>query len=198
MTNYLGSDEKRALLASRPELPDSLDRLRADLARLGDAEPLHQLLYTYCQSWLAADLLAKADRMSMACSLELRTPFLDWRLVEWAARAPTRAKVGPDERGRLVTKRILRRWAARHLPASILARPKRGFPVPVYEWLGGALRPFVEDLLAPPAARLCGWLEPAALRRALSRGLAPEASMLERHRLANLLVLEVWMRRWLP
>lgn len=197
MTNYWTSAEKRALLRSRPELPDSFDRLRADLARLGDAEPLHQLLYLYCQGWLAADLLAKADRMSMACSLELRTPFLDWRLVEWAARAPVRAKVGRDESGRLVTKRVLRRWARAHLPPSILARPKRGFPVPVYDWLAGPLRGFVLDHLLGRDARLSAWLEPAALRAVVERGLAPDAATIERHRVANLLVLELWMRRWL-
>lgn len=197
MTNYLSSAEKRALLASRPELPDSLDRLRADLARLGAAEPLHQLLYVYCQSWLAADLLAKADRMSMACSLELRTPFLDWRLVEWSARAPARAKVGPDERGHLVTKWVLRRWARAHLPASIVERPKRGFPVPVYEWLAGPLRGFALDHLLGRDARAGAWLEAGALRGAVERGLAASATTLERHRVANLLVLELWMRRWL-
>ena len=69
-------------------MADSLDVLKRDLARVRDPLPLHQSLYLYCQNWLVEDLLMKADKMTMAASLELRTPFLDHRIVEWGRRVP--------------------------------------------------------------------------------------------------------------
>lgn len=196
ITHYLDSDEKRALLGPGAAHRDSLDVVREPLARAAAAEPLQRMLYAWCQSWLAEDLLAKADRMSMATSLELRVPFLDVRLVEWAARAPRAMKVGRDGAGPLVTKRALRRFARGLLPPRILERRKRGFPVPAYAWLSGPLRDFAHDAIAAPGAKLRGRMDGVALDAALSAGTGPEASVVERHRLWNLLVLELWLRRW--
>ncbi len=129
MTNYMDLAAKRALLLFGGEFPDSLDIVREAIGRVGSREPLHQALYAYCQNWLVEDLLMKADKMSMTNSLELRTPFLDYRLVESAARAPSWVKVGRDAAGRYQTKRVLRRFASRHLPNQIITRPKQGLPV---------------------------------------------------------------------
>ena len=139
----------------------------------------------------------KADRMSMANSLELRTPILDYRLVEWAARAAPEVKVGPGAEG-YVTKRVLRRFASSLLPASIIERPKRGFPVPVYGWLSGSLAGWARDLLTGSAARLRERFDVAELRATVERGSAPGANGADQHRLWNLLVLELWMREWMP
>ncbi len=200
MTNYMTCADKRALLAD-PErfdgLPDSLDTIRADFARVGDQPPLHQMLYSYAQGWLVEDLLMKADKMSMAASLELRTPFLDYRLAEWAARTPPRLKVGRDRDGRYQTKAVLRRLARTLLPETIVTRPKRGFPVPVYDWLPGRLRSWATDLLSGPDCRLGEWCRASALAEMLARGVAEtEARPFDRHRLWNLLILEIWMRTW--
>lgn len=196
MTNYLSSRAKQAMLRDSGSFPDSLDSLRDALERLGKQSPLHQTLYTFCQHWLVEDLLMKADRMSMACSLELRTPFLDFRLVEWAARVPASLKVGQDEDGSWANKRLLRRLAAGLLPDEILHRPKMGFPVPVYDWLKNSLRSFAHDLLSGPGCRIRQWFHSQTIETALSKGTAPEAELLDRHRLWNLLVLEQWARRW--
>jgi asparagine synthase (glutamine-hydrolysing) len=198
MTNYLSSEEKERLFGGGVRFPDSMEPLRADLRHLGSRDRLHQVLYTFCQSWLVEDLLMKADKMSMANSLELRTPFLDYRLVEWAARCPSWIKVGPNGNGELVTKRILRRFARSRLPAEILARPKQGFPVPVYDWLSGSLQSWAADLLTGPEGRLQHLFDPRAVRRSLALGSAPAGGLLDRHRLWNLLILELWMRAWKP
>src|SRR4029453_13945646 len=95
---------------------------------------MEQILCVYQQSWLVEDLLMKADKMSMATSLELRVPFLDYRLVEWANRQPGGGKIGPLGGGG-VTKRVLRRFAKGRLPQEIIDRPKKGFPIPVSGWL---------------------------------------------------------------
>ncbi|WP_349592038.1 asparagine synthase (glutamine-hydrolyzing) [Azospirillum argentinense] len=197
MTNYMTSAEKRNLLARPGDWPDSMDRVRGHIDRAGDTSALDQILYAYGHDWLVEDLLMKADKMSMARSLELRTPFLDYRLVAWAAAAPAAAKTGPDSDGVFTTKRSLRRLAAKLLPPAIVQRPKMGFPVPVYGWLAGPYRDFAHDRLADPAAPLRNWCRPEALDNALSAGTAAETDPMDRHRLWHLLVLNEWMREWL-
>ena len=198
MTNYMDNAAKRALFRGDAGFPDSLDVVRGHLARAGDRHPLDQMLYLYCQDWLVEDLLMKADRMSMATSLELRTPFLDYRLVEWAARAPLSAKLGPDDTGRWTTKRVLRDFARDRLPAEIVTRPKRGFPVPVYGWLSTTLKKYAEEMVLDPASHLATWFRAEALRELVTRGTDPGAAAHDRHRLWHLVVLEHWFRVWTP
>ncbi len=196
LTNYLSSAAKVAWMKGEVDFPDSMDRVRDAFARCASADPLHRMLYSYCQDWLVEDLLMKADKMSMAASLELRTPFLDFRLVEWAAQAPREIKVDRAGDGWL-TKAVLRGYAAARLPRAIVDRPKQGFPVPVYGWLSDRLRPWAHDLLAN-GGRLREWLNPAAIEEALRLGTATDAALMDRHRLWNLLVLELWSREWSP
>lgn len=196
MTNLWSSAEKSEMLLSAEKWPDSLDVVRTHIARLGNAEPLNQVLYSYSQDWLVEDLLMKADRMSMANSLELRTPFLDYRLVEWAGRLPVRLKAGPDDLGNYRTKEILRRYAEPRLPRAIVDRPKQGFPVPVYTWLSGRLAGWAREMLLSSEAELSNWLKPSALRHIVDAGTRSDAGSRARHRLWSLLILEIWMRRW--
>ena len=198
MTNHRSPEDKRALLRGQAELRDSLDTVRADLARAHCPDPLHQRLFVFCQSWLVEDLLMKADRMSMANSLELRVPFLDHRLVEWAARAPSQIKVGKRADGQYETKRILRRFAEGRLPPDVINRPKMGFPVPLYDWLTGRLTSWAHDLLASSDTQVCRWLEPDAVRRQLEHGTSPDSSLMDRHLLWDLLIFELWSREWQP
>lgn len=195
MTNYATSDEKREWLRHSGDYPDSHDRMRAALDKLGPQEPLNQALYVYCQDWLVEDLLMKADRMSMGASIELRTPFLDYRLVEWAWQLPTRLKVGFDG-DRYKTKLILRRYAESRLPQSIIERPKLGFPVPVYDWLSGDLQKWARELLGADA-RVRRWINDEAVDSFLAIGTAESSDGSARHRLWILIVLELWMQRWL-
>jgi asparagine synthase (glutamine-hydrolysing) len=196
MTNYTDSAAKQALFREPIAERDSADVLRQHVRRAAGQHPLNQMLYLYSQDWLAEDLLMKADRMSMANSLELRTPFLDYRLVEWAAQAPICAKVGRDGDGQWWTKRVLRLFAADRLPPEIIRRPKRGFPVPVYDWLAGSLKTFARDLLLSHDARLGRWFRSEVIRTYVDRGTSVEAATHDRHRLWHLIVLEYWMRAW--
>ena len=198
MTNYMTSDVKRALFQGPSDYRDSLDVVRGHLTRAGAQHPLNQMLYSYCQDWLVEDLLMKADRMSMANSLELRTPFLDYRLVEWAAHAPIAAKIGHDSAGRSQTKRVLRQFAREILPAEVITRPKQGFPVPVYGWLAGPLKALAAELTTGRDSRIRDWFVPAAVHRLFESGTAIDAPMHDRHRLWNMMVLEYWLRAWDP
>ena len=91
--------------------------------------------------YMTDDVLVKVDRMSMAHSLEVRSPLLDHRIIEFSAKLPTRLKV--SARG---GKQLLRSLAARRLPREILNQPKRGFSIPAARWLRNELRPLAESL----------------------------------------------------
>jgi asparagine synthase (glutamine-hydrolysing) len=196
MTNYMTSVEKRSLYGrTRSEFGDSMDVLRRDAIRMDTRDPLRHSLFMFCQSWLVEDLLMKADKMTMANSIELRVPFLDYRLVEWAALAPSWVKVGRNEHGKLETKRVLREFARRRLPHSILTRPKQGFPVPVYEWLKGDLRPWVEAKLLSRGNWINRFFDHITLEATVRSW--QQGGARDQHRIWNLLVLQIWAEKWI-
>jgi asparagine synthase (glutamine-hydrolysing) len=140
--------------------------------------------------WLADDLLAKMDKMSMAASVEARVPLLDRPLVEWALR------LGPEHKVRgLEGKVLLKRLARELLPAEVVDRPKVGFTVPLSPWFRGPLRELLADTLLAPRCLERGWYEPAVLRAAVDdhlRGRRDRA-----RELWTLLTLELWHRAWI-
>ncbi len=197
MTSLFDSATKRELLKTGTRFPDSMAIVQQEAMNAHSRQPLHQALYIYCQSWLVEDLLMKADRMTMANSIELRVPFLDYRLVEWAARTPTWVKVNQTCAG-YVTKWVLREFARQHLPTEIIQRPKQGFPVPVYDWLGTRLKVWATDLLCSKKARIYDWLDHKKVQALLVQGVENDCPMPLRHRLWQILILETWMQTWLP
>lgn len=106
------------------------------------SDALGRAQYADMHFYLPEDVLVKADRMSMAHSLEVRSPLLDYRILEYAARLPSSMKMN-TRNGKLP----LRALARRRLPESLLALPKRGFSIPAAQWLRAELAPMVEDLL---------------------------------------------------
>ena len=153
---------------------------------VAQASPLNRMLYADAKIWLPDDLLLKADKMTMANALELRVPFLDHKLVEFAAQLPDSMKL---EGG--IGKRILRRSMERILPDSILHRPKKGFPVPTDTWLRGQLKQFTrEALLASDSA--CRQYFDA---RVLEEIVAGQEAGADRHQeLWTLVIFEFWHR----
>ena len=150
------------------------------------------MLCVYQQSWLVEDLLMKADKMSMAASLELRVPFLDYRLVEWANRQPIGVKIGRVDR-RNVTKRVLRRFAKKRLPQEIIDRPKKGFPVPVRQWLqDDGFSSWVVEHLLGKQARLKYFFQPEEMAGQLRRAATGDLKAADKSWL--LIVLETWLR----
>src|SRR5213076_1122848 len=102
-----------------------------------------EALSFYLGRYLADDILVKADRASMAASLELRAPFLDTHVVEYTARLPWRLKLSLTR-----TKVILKDAVRGLIPDEILRRPKKGFGIPVAAWLRGPLRELLKDALS--------------------------------------------------
>lgn len=87
-------------------------------------------------TYMTDDVLMKVDRMSMAHGLECRSPFMDYRIMEFAAKLPARVKWGPDGNGKLLLRHIL----ARHIPKELIDRPKQGFTPPWERWCVGEFR----------------------------------------------------------
>jgi asparagine synthase (glutamine-hydrolysing) len=159
------------------------------LARRNGDGPLEKMLYVDTKIWLPDDLLIKADRMTMANSIELRVPFLDHKLLEFAARLPRNQKV----RGWKL-KYLLKKALADYVPREILDRRKVGFPNPSVSWLAHDLKDMVSDILLDSKSISRGYFrkeEVAALieRNSRSRRYTPEVF--------SLLVLELWHRAFI-
>jgi asparagine synthase (glutamine-hydrolysing) len=150
---------------------------------------LERLLYTDIKTYLV-ELLMKQDQMSMAASIESRVPFLDHRLVEFAARLPDEWKLSG-----LTTKRVLRVAMKGLLPESILTRPKMGFPVPFGAWAAQGWNTVMRDVLLDRRARERGILEPAAVERLIADHSAGRVQGGDH--LWSLLNLELWFRTFI-
>lgn len=145
------------------------------------------------QTWLVEDLLMKADKMSMATSLETRVPFLHLPFVEWCQRSPLRLRLAPDENGGLRTKAVLRDFVTRRLPADVLAAPKRGFPLPNFLWFGRRLRE--DGGFRPESRAIHEWIDVGGLAPLVADVFAgrPRAG----ERLWNIVMLDRWCRVYL-
>jgi len=171
-------------------LPDGSDWALEDFRRLWNdtagASLLDRLLSLNLQTYLLDDLLPKADRMSMAHGLEIRSPFLDDSLVELAFSLPPSAKL----RG-LSLKRVLKQAVSDLLPAEILYRRKHGFGVPLEHWLRNELRTFLKGRLLDPRSRLRSYLKPEVIDRLVEEHLSSTAN--HGHALWALLTLEEFL-----
>jgi asparagine synthase (glutamine-hydrolysing) len=185
MTSLGDRDRARLMYDRNGTAPYLLGVLRD-----GPADPIDRLLRADLLTYLPEDLLVKMDRATMANSLEARSPLLDHKLVEFAARLPVDRKIEGT-----TTKVLLRSIAKRLMPADHVDRPKMGFSAPIADWFRGALGDrYVELVLAPDAAS----------RSYLDQSVARE--LIEEHRagqldhdgqLWSLLMFELWARRWL-
>jgi asparagine synthase (glutamine-hydrolysing) len=153
--------------------------------RVKEADPLSRLLYVNAKTYLPGDLLVKSDRMTMANSLEVRCPFLDHELLEYAAGIPSHLKL----KG-LTTKYILKRALEGLVPAEILRRKKHGFGAPVGRWFRTRLRDYVRTILLDPRALRRGYFREAALQRLLEEHQSGKRD--HGHRLWALLTFELW------
>jgi asparagine synthase (glutamine-hydrolysing) len=153
-----------------------------------DADELvDQMLATDSELYLPGDLLAKVDIASMHYSLEARCPLLDHELMELAASAPPELKVRGREK-KVGFRAALRGW----VPDEILDRPKRGFELPIADWLRGDLGSFARDVLLDPQTRQRGLLNPSYGGDLLKRHV--EGREDHSRQIWSLLVLELWQR----
>jgi asparagine synthase (glutamine-hydrolysing) len=163
------------------------------LGRLAEGPQDNRGLERYLRAdqiyYLADDILYKADRMSMAHSLEVRPPFLDHRIVEFAATLPTGFKI----RG-LSQKFVLKELMKTDLPRSIIHRKKSGFDIPTHDWFRGKLRGLLLSTLTRETLEATGIFEPHAIQSLIRDHM--ERRINAGYQLWGLLTLFQWMKRW--
>lgn len=154
----------------------------------GAGTPADAMMLADFITYLPDDLLCKVDRTSMAVSLEVRTPLLDWRVAEFAWSLPLELKFREGE-SKYLLKNVLRRY----LPGSMVDRPKRGFGAPVSGWLKGDLRDWAGDLLASERLIADGILDPSIVTDIWRRF---EHERKWHTHLWNVLMLQSWLDHW--
>lgn len=152
-------------------------------------DPLSKMLYVDTKTWLPDDLLIKADRMTMANSVELRVPLLDHKILEFAASLQGSYKV----RG-FTTKYIAKKALSERVPREILDRKKTGFPVPYDAWMRGELKGWMCGILLDRETLARGYFRKSTIEKLLA-----DNSLSGRHsrELFSLAVLELWHRQFL-
>lgn len=189
---YPGHYFRRRLYKDPWFQPAVEDRLRASLGwalPAGIDDVLRQAIYFEATAKLAGDMLAKVDRMSMAHSIEVRSPLLDHELAEFAYSLPAAWHMDGG-RG----KSLFLRAVGDRLPAGLLTLPKRGFGVPLADWFRGPLRDMLRDHLTGPRFRQRGYTNPAFVDYLIEEHQTGRRD--NAHRLWELLMLEMWHRDW--
>jgi asparagine synthase (glutamine-hydrolysing) len=151
-------------------------------------DPLRAMLHYDYIGYLPDDILVKVDRASMAVSLEVRSPLLDRRVLEFAWSLPTNFLIGKDGNG----KKILKDLLLRHVPRKLVDRPKRGFGVPLDQWLRGPLRDWAEELISERALTEQGIFDTHKVRTLWAQHLCNWRN----HSMAlwSLLMFQAWWR----
>lgn len=203
--NVLSEEEKRRLysdnFAGAQLLQDSVEKVRAAYHEVERFEFLDQMLFVSMTQWLPEDLLIKADKMTMAHSIELRVPFLDHHMVEFVAHMPTDLKIKKIGDGYSV-KYALKKAFADSIPREVIDRQKLGFLVPYAKWFKTDMRAMLHDVLLSQSARTSGVFRPEAVESLLKAALAStgeqgnESWDPRAKKVWSLFVFELWRQRF--
>lgn len=190
MGQYLFDDREKAHMLSDGYLEhikglETTARVREHYNRIATRDPLNRALHHDFENLLPDQVLAFVDRLSMAHSVEIRPPFLDHRLIEYAATLPGSLKI----RGGRV-KHILKEALKDLLPDDLLDRPKEGFVLPINQWLQTQLDGFIAERLNPAALSKHGFFRPQSVEKILAdKSREPAASG---NRIWNILMFQIW------
>ncbi len=157
---------------------------------VADKTDLQKMQYVDMNTWLPDDLLLKADKMTMAASIELRVPFLDHRIVEFGFSLPDRFKVRMSQQ-----KYIIRNLMYGELPYNIINQKKKGFPTPLPRWFRTKLYGKVRDILLDDRCVSRGYFKPEYIRGVLRKHKDGTEDL--SRRILSLLVLELWHRKYI-
>jgi asparagine synthase (glutamine-hydrolysing) len=181
-------NEKQSLL--KRKLPGSFHALMGEMDKLPESRDLLAPLLWFDQKYyLADDILVKSDRMSMAHAVEVRPPFLDHRIVEFAATLPPGLKIRGARQ-----KLVLRELRRDKLPPTILEGKKTGFDIPAHEWLRGPLRSLLVETLREGTGTHGDLFDATVIEELVQRHLNRQANL--GYHLWGLLILFLWMKKW--
>src|SRR5687767_8880205 len=152
---------------------------------------VERMQYADINFYLAEDILTKVDRAAMAVSLETRAPFLDPRVAQFAASIPVDYKLR-GKAGKVILKEAMKDL----LPHDILHRPKKGFGIPIAEWMKGRLNSLMHDMLSPERLRPQGLFETEYVQKLIREHETGAAS--HHKELWTLLVFQLWHQSFLP
>lgn len=187
--------EKRALYAPETRAAlvgcNTVANLRASFRGLTGNDALNRILKAECRTQLPDQVLAFTDRLSMAHGLEVRSPFLETTLVEFASRLPGCWKIRNGE-----TKYLLKRAALRYLPQEMVCRPKEGFVMPVNAWLMRGLEDYVRQTLSPRALRGHGLFRIQRIQRLIDEFYAGRRE--HANKVLSLLAFQEWYELYRP
>ena len=187
----LGDNEITELFLNAGHAPD-LEKLVRDLrSKCVSKDTLNAMLYADTRLGLPGDMLVKTDRMSMANGLEVRSPFLDYRVVECAEAMPSQFKITLGK-----GKRILRHAFADRLPEQVFSLPKKGFEIPIADWLVGPLKDLTERSIDPERLRRQGIFRPEVPKtwyESLKKGRRDTSE-----RLWALIAFQAWIENFRP
>jgi asparagine synthase (glutamine-hydrolysing) len=183
------SAEQKHELLSQP-LPPALDRVLGELSgRLAGGDRLAPYLWFDQKYYLPDDILYKVDRISMAHAVEVRPPFLDHRIAEFAATLPAPLKI-LGGRQKVVLKELMKD----KLPSSTLRRKKLGLDIPAHDWFRGPLRPLLEETLTDGISEYREIFRASAVRNFLNSHMERRANV--GYHLWGLMILFLWMKKW--
>ncbi len=169
---------------------DPYDFIRAAFQDCTSTIPLDQQEYVDIMTYLADDILVKVDRMSMLVSLEARTPFLDYRFVEFCASLPPNLRLKGN-----TSKYLLKRAMQGFLPESILSRGKEGFSIPIKQWMKNELKPMMMSYLSADALKASGLFEARQVQALVNEHLAGREN--HSHRLWALMMVQMWHEKYI-
>ena len=151
---------------------------------------LRKMTYADIKTWLPDDLLVKADKMTMAASLELRVPFLDHKLLEYSTALPDEYRLNQNQ-----GKYLLKKFAEKLLPDEIIYRKKKGFPVPIASWFRDKLYDKTREILLDERSLARGYFQANYIENMLTRHKSGKEDL--SRRIFTLLNIELWHRKYI-
>ena len=189
---HFSYDERRALLGNSAKLSEA-DYFASAFPFPAADSVVTEAQYCDINSYLSGDILVKVDRMSMANSLEVRSPLLDYRIAELAFSIPTRFKLPEVHLDGMKNKFILKELATRYLGSEYVYRPKEGFGIPVSQWLREDRDNYLKDSLLNNQANIYSYLDREMINNMVTSHLS--GSQDYGTKLWNILMLDGWINQ---